>query len=223
MTLTNTNYRFSIPLFRTILPLPLPLPLLLLLLLPLPLLLSSCEDYTPVPKPRAYPRVVYPEKTYKPFDASYCNFTFEMPAYATIEKDTSFFDEKPKDECWFNLDVKQLNAKIYCSYNPIRSRKDFDELVADAFAMTNKHNIKASYIDELHVHRPEDKVYGIVFNVEGAAASSYQFFLTDSTRNFLRGALYFNTQSRPDSLAPVIAFMKKDLDRLVGTLKWQWQ
>lgn len=182
---------------------------------------TACEEYTPVPKPRAYPRVVYPEKVYKPFDASYCNFTFEMPAYATLEKDTVFFDEKPKDECWFNLDVKQLNAKIYCSYNPINSRKDFDELVSDAFAMTNKHNIRASYIDEKQVHRPDDKVYGIVFNVDGAAASSYQFFLTDSTRNFLRGALYFNTQTRPDSLAPVISFMKKDLDKLVETLKWQ--
>jgi gliding motility-associated lipoprotein GldD len=185
------------------------------------LLLASCEEYAPVPKPRAYPRVVYPEKEYKPFDASYCHFTFEMPVYATIEKDTSFFDEKPKDECWFNLDVRQLNAKIYCSYNPIRSRKDFDELVSDAFAMTNKHNIKASYIDEFQVRRPADKVYGVVFNVDGAAASTYQFFLTDSTRHFLRGALYFNTQARPDSLAPVIFFMKKDIDRLVGTLQWQ--
>ena len=185
------------------------------------LFLVSCEEFTPVPKPRAYPRVIYPEKAYKPFDASYCNFTFDMPAYATIEKDTSFFDEKPKDECWFNLDVKQLNAKIYCSYNPIRNRADFDELVADAFAMTNKHNIKASYIDEFPVRRPTDQVYGIVFHVEGAAASTYQFFLTDSTRNFMRGALYFNTQTRPDSLAPVIAFMKQDVDRLVGSLKWQ--
>jgi gliding motility-associated lipoprotein GldD len=181
----------------------------------------ACEDYTPVPKPRAYPRVIYPEKIYKPFDVAYCNFTFEMPAYASIEKDTSFFDAKPRDECWFNLDVKPLNAKIYCNYNPVRSRKDFDELVSDAFAMTNKHNIKASYIDEIQVRRPEDKVYGVIFKVEGAAASSYQFFLTDSTRNFLRGALYFNTQSRPDSLAPVIAFMKKDVDKLVETLKWQ--
>ena len=57
---------------------------------------TGCEEYTPVPKPRAYPRVIYPEKVYKPFDATYCNFTFDMPAYATIEKDTSFFDEKPK-------------------------------------------------------------------------------------------------------------------------------
>jgi gliding motility-associated lipoprotein GldD len=182
---------------------------------------TACEDYTPVPKPRAYPRVIYPEKVYKPFDASYCNFTFEMPAYATIEKDTTFFDEKPKDECWFNLDVKQLNAKIYCSYNPVHNRKEFDKLVADAFSMTNKHNVKASYIDEIQVRRPADKVHGVIFNVEGAAASSYQFFLTDSTQNFLRGALYFNTQARPDSLAPVIDFMKKDLERLVGTLRWQ--
>lgn len=182
---------------------------------------TACEEYTPVPKPRAYPRVNYPVKEYKPFDASYCNFTFDMPAYATIEQDTSFFEEKPKDDCWFNLDVKRLNAKIYCSYYPVKNRKDFDELVADAFAMTNKHNIKASYIDEIPVRRPADRVYGVVFNVEGAAASSYQFFLTDSTRNFVRGALYFNTQVRPDSLAPVIAFMKQDLDRMVGTLKWQ--
>ncbi len=195
---------------------PCQLPLLLLLLL-----FSSCEDYTPVPKPRAYPRVVYPAKEYKPFDASYCHFTFDMPVYAQIEKDTAFFDMKPKDECWFNLSVPQLNAKIYCSYYPVGSRKDFDELVSDAFAITNKHNIKASYIDEIPVHRPEDRVYGVVFNVDGAAASSYQFFLTDSTHNFFRGALYFNTQTRPDSLAPVISFMKKDLDRMVRTLKWQ--
>lgn len=63
-------------------------------------------------------------------------------------------------------------------------------------------------------------MYGVVFNVEGPVASSYQFFVTDSTRNFLRGALYFNTQARPDSLAPVMEFMRKDLDRMVETLKW---
>ncbi len=185
------------------------------------LLFPGCEEHTPVPKPRAYPRVIYPEKAYKPFDASYCHFTFDMPSYAQIEKDTAFFDEKPKDECWFNLTVPQLNAQIFCSYYPIHSRKDFDELVSDAFAMTNKHNIKATYIDEIPVHRPEDKVYGVVFDVEGPAASSYQFFVTDSTHNFFRGALYFNTRTRPDSLAPVIRFMKKDIDRMVGTLKWQ--
>jgi gliding motility-associated lipoprotein GldD len=182
--------------------------------------LAACEDYTPVPKPRAYPRVEYPQKAYKPFDETYCAFTFDLPVYASIEHDTTYFDEKAKHDCWFNITVKQLNAKIFCSYNPIKTRADFDELVKDAYEMTNKHNVKASYIEEMKVERPEDHVYGVVFNVEGPAASSYQFFLTDSTKNFLRGALYFNTEARPDSLAPVVDFMRADLDRMMGTLKW---
>lgn len=191
-------------------------PLLLLLFC-----LSACEDTLVAPKPRAYPRVIYPEKAYKPFTEGYCGFTFEQPVYARVEHDTTFFDDKPANDCWFNLLVPQLNAKIYCSYYPIGSRKDFDKLVADAYEMTNKHNIKASYIEEIPVYRPAEKVYGIVFHVEGAAASSYQFFLSDSTRHFVRGSLYFNTQARPDSLAPVVEFMKKDLDRMVGTFKWE--
>ena len=184
------------------------------------LLLLGCDDFTPVPKPRAYPRVFYPEKAYKPFEAGYCNFTFDQPVYAKIEQDTAYFDEKPKDECWFNIVVPALNAKIYCSYYPIKSRQDFDKFVADAFEMTNKHTVKATYIDEVPVHRPADHVHGVIFNVEGPAASSYQFFLTDSTRNFVRGALYFNTAAKPDSLAPVVAFMREDLNRMVETLKW---
>ena len=182
--------------------------------------LTACEDFTPVPKPRAYPRVDYPTKAYKSFDETYCGFTFDQPVYSTIEHDTTYFDEKAKNDCWFNITVKQLNAKIFCSYNPIRTRADFDKLVGDAYEMTNKHNVKASYIEEVQVYRPEDRVYGVVFNVEGAAASSYQFFLTDSTKNFVRGALYFNTEARPDSLVPVVKFMREDLDRMMLTLKW---
>lgn len=193
----------------------------ILLLTALCLCLQSCDDTLTVPKPRAYPRVIYPEKVYKPFDADYCKFTFEQPVYAQIEQDTSFFGKKPDSNCWFNLNVSSLNAKIYCSYSDIKSRKDFDELVKDVFEMTNKHNVKASFIDEIPVHRTADKVHGLIFHVEGAAASSYQFFLTDTTEHFFRGALYFNTKTRPDSLAPVIDFMRKDVERLVETFKWK--
>ena len=184
-------------------------------------LMASCEEFTPVPKPRAYPRVVYPEKAYKPFEEGYCNFTFDMPVYAKIEQDTAYFDEKPKDECWFDIAVPALNAKIYCSYYPIHNPTDFDKFVSDAFEMTNKHTVKATYIDERPIHRNADRVHGVVFQVDGPAASSYQFFLTDSTRHFVRGSLYFNTVTRPDSLAPVAAFMREDLDRMVATLKWR--
>ncbi len=185
------------------------------------LALAACTEYVPVPKPRAYPRVIYPEKVYQPFRETYCNFTFEAPRYATIERDTTFFDEKPRSDCWFNIAVPELNAKIYCSYYPVTGRARLDELVQDAFTMAQKHNIKASYIEEIPVHRSNDRVHGIIFSIEGAAASSYQFFLTDSTQNFLRGALYFNAQARPDSLAPVLAFMRQDVNHLVETLVWR--
>jgi len=181
---------------------------------------SGCEDYVPVPKPRAYPRVIFPEKEYKNFDESYCNFTFEMPKYAVIEQDTTYFDKRPESDCWFNIEVPALNAQIHCSYYPVTGRSRLDELVQDAFTMAQKHNIKANYIEEIPVHRSAERVHGIIFNIEGATASSYQFFATDSTRHFLRGALYFKTQSRPDSIAPVLAFMREDVNRMVATLKW---
>lgn len=186
------------------------------------LLLSACEQESFVPKPRAYPRVIYPAAAQnQTFDQAFCNFTCQLPGYAKVEKDSKFFEEAPKDECWFNVVVPELDAKIYCSYYPVRSRADFDELVSDAFEMVNKHNIKASYINQQLVSRPEDKVYGIVFDIEGPVASTYQFFLTDSTHHFLRGAMYVETQARPDSLAPVIHFMKNDVNTLVSTLKWR--
>jgi gliding motility-associated lipoprotein GldD len=192
-----------------------------LFLLPLVVTLAACEEHVAVPKPRAYPRVIYPEKAYIPFQEGYCDFTFEMPKYATVERDTLFFEEAVKSNCWFNLTVSDLNAKLHCSYYPVTGRKRYDELVQDAFVMAQKHNIKAGYIEEIPVERPRARVFGMVFSIEGPAASSYQFYLTDSTRHFLRGALYFNAQARPDSLAPVLAFMKEDINKLISTLEWK--
>lgn len=186
----------------------------------LALAFSACDEYVPVPKPRTYPRVIYPEKAYRPFDAATCPFTFEVPQYAEIQQNISFFDEKPKSDCWFNINVPTLNAQIHCSYYPVTNRARLDELVQDAFSLAQKHNIKANYIEEIPVHRSTARVHGIIFSIEGATASSYQFFVTDSTRNFLRGSLYFNTQARPDSLAPVLDFMRRDVNKLVETLQW---
>lgn len=190
------------------------------MLLSMVVLLVACEEPLQVPKPRAYPKVVYPEKAYKVAEQTYCTFSFEQPTYAVLERDSTFFEEKAGSDCWFNLTVPQLDATIHCSYYPVTSRSRFDELINDAFEMANKHNIKANYIEEIPFGSPERRVYGMVYNIDGPTASSYQFYATDSTRHFLRGALYFRTQSRPDSLAPVVAFMKEDVNRLLATLQW---
>lgn len=180
---------------------------------------SSCgEEEIYTPKPRAFPKVIYPERTYTKLDIDYCNFTFEYPAYAQVEQDTAFFDEKPVDPCWFDLVIPAFNARLHCSYFPVEG--DFEKFRSDAFSLANKHNIKANYIDELPIQKPNG-VSGMVFDIEGPVASPFQFYLTDSKDHFLRASLYFNTQARPDSLAPVFDFIKADLMQMINSFEWK--
>jgi gliding motility-associated lipoprotein GldD len=195
-----------------------------LTILVMTLVIAACgggdSDY--FPKPRTYPRVYYPEKTYQSFSTNYCDFGFEQATYAQIIQDTSFFGEKPIHPCWFDMVVPQLNSKLHCSYIPIDNKENtLLELVNDSYDLAFKHTSKASGIGEEAIFFPDKKVYGILFPLEGSVASPYQFFLTDSTQHFFRGSLYFNSEPRPDSLKPVIEFMKQDIDKLIETFEWK--
>jgi len=188
----------------------------------LTLLIVSCSSDGPVlsPKPRAFPRIDFPERGSKSFKENYCPFTFDYPKYTDLVKDTLFFNEKPENECWFDLHCSSLNSYLHCSYYPIDKNNTFDKLVTDAFVMSNKHNIKANYIDEIPIQKPGG-VYGYVFDLDGSVASPFQFYLTDSTDHFLRGSLYIRSKSRPDSLAPVFDFLKKDIMDMINTFEWK--
>ena len=70
------------------------------------------------------------------------------------------------------------------------------------------------------IYFPDKKVYGIWFPLEGSVASPYQFFVTDSVEHYMRGSLYFNTSPNPDSMAPVIEFVKEDLEKMLETFEW---
>lgn len=185
------------------------------------LIFAACKERIYTPKPRAYPKVVYPEKAYKAFDESTCPFTFDMPVYARIQKDTAFFDQAPLHPCWFDIYYPQFDGRIHCSYYDVSQEHSLDKLKKDAFEMVDWHNKRANYIEDEVVSRPEARVGGMAFNITGPAASPFQFFLTDTTSHFFRGALYFNTEARPDSLAPISAFVKEDILRMIGTFRWR--
>jgi gliding motility-associated lipoprotein GldD len=61
----------------------------------------------------------------------------------------------------------------------------------------------------------------VIAEIEGEVPSQFQFTMTDSTKNFLRGALYFNTKVNNDSLRPAIDYMKKEMMHIVNTLHWK--
>lgn len=185
--------------------------------------LSSCGGgEIPVPKPRSYPRVLFPEQAYERVSTEYCSFSFEKPVTASIQREEFFFDAVPPDSCWFDLRfAPALNGSIHFSYYPIDSYETWEGLRDEAFKLVGVHNDRASTIEEIAIHRDEQNVHGIAFDIAGPAASPFQFFLTDSTNNFLRGALYFDTEVRPDSLAPVIEYAKEDIFRIVESLRWE--
>jgi gliding motility-associated lipoprotein GldD len=185
------------------------------------LALTSCSNNAPTPRPRAFPKVHYPQKAYQRFDASYCDFTFAFPTYARIQQDTQFFEEKPEHPCWFDIYIPDFDSRIHCSYYPVGDGKSLEELRADAFELVDWHNKRANYIEEIPIRNASKEVYGFAFRITGPAASPYQFFLTDRQNHFLRGALYFNTQARPDSLLPVVSFLVKDIEQLIETFAWK--
>ena len=194
----------------------------LLATLVLALILCACgEEVLPIPKPRSYPRVMYPERAYVKGGPEYCYFSFDQPATATVSREELFFNRAPPDSCWFDLQLDAaLNGSIHFSYYPISNERDFEFLLDEAFELVGVHNDRASDIEEVVIHRDEAGVHGIAFDIAGPAASPFQFFLTDSTRHFVRGALYFDAEVQPDSIAPVVAYVKEDIFRLVESFSW---
>jgi gliding motility-associated lipoprotein GldD len=176
------------------------------------------SDYTI--KPRGYFKIDFPEKAYQDFDNPSYPYSFQYPVYGNIIKDSLFFDEKAENPYWINIDFPRFNAKIYISYKEIGKNK-FDSLVNDAFTMSYKqHTYKASAIEPMPFTTPHN-LSGIYFTLKGNTATANQFFITDSTNHFLRGALYFDAVPNEDSLKPINNFLQKELQHLLNTLQWR--
>jgi gliding motility-associated lipoprotein GldD len=180
------------------------------------LLISCNSDY--IPKPRGYFRIDFPVHSYQSFNSPEFPYSFEYPVYGNIIRDTSFFGDKPENPYWINVDFPRFHARIYISYKQVDG--NFDKLREDAYKMTYKHTYKASSIEDSLISTPLN-VHGIFFNVGGNAATAKQFFVSDSTRHFLRGALYFDTTPNSDSLNVVNSFLQVDMNHLINTLRWK--
>ncbi len=175
-------------------------------------MVSCQEGYTP--KPHGFVRIYFPEHSYDTFKGETAPFSLQYPSYATIQPDSSANAEA----FWYNILMPPFNGTVYLSYKKVNS--NLEEYIEDSRNLVYKHSIKADAIDETLLNDPDRQVYGILYDLKGNTASALQFFLTDSSRNFLRGSLYFNTQPNKDSLAPVIQFVREDLLHLINSLEW---
>jgi gliding motility-associated lipoprotein GldD len=174
--------------------------------------LSACGN-DPVPRPTGYFRIDLPEKKYEQKDSIPFPFSFDLPQYAYIN-----LQRTQRDPNLFNIDFPRFQARIHMSYFPIDT--NVNELIEEARSLVYKHVVKAQDIQENMIVNPESGVYGTYYHIEGNAASGSQFFLTDSSNHFVRGALYFSVEPNYDSIAPVQQFIKADIERMIESFKW---
>ena len=200
-------------------------------------MVSCNSNYTS--KKEGYFKIDFPKKQYTTFNEPGYPYTFEYPVYARIAKDSSYFAEGAKNPYWINIEFPSFNGTIFVSYKKIGGTSvykvknpdgityrdsvgvnDFHKMVDDSYNLTYKNDVKAYSIEDSVMHTPND-ITGVFFKVSGNVATAKQFFLTDTTRHFLRGALYFDATPNEDSLRPVNAFLQQDMKHLINTLKWK--
>ena len=181
-------------------------------------LLACNQPYT-AGKARGYYKIDFPKKAYQTFDQPGYPYRFEYPVYANVIKDSTFFEARAED-WWINIDIPALHGRIFISYKTIGGQYSFDSLVRDGYQMAFQQHVQVANKIEDSVMRTPNGVEGIYFSLGGNTATANQFFLTDSTRHFLRGALYFDATPNADSLGIVNDFLKKDLLHLINTLQW---
>jgi gliding motility-associated lipoprotein GldD len=177
------------------------------------LLAISCKrEY--IPKPRGYFRIDFPKKEYLVIDSAALPYRFEIPVYGRLVADK----ERIAEPYWVNLKIPANKAEIHISYKKVEG--NLAALTEDSRTLAYKHSIKADAINERIFVNPQKKVYGTIYQIEGNAASPLQFYLTDSTRHFLRGALYIREVPNIDSIRPVIDFLTPDVIHLIETTEW---
>ena len=170
-------------------------------------LMGCSNNYTP--KPRGFFRIDLPEKKFQKSDLN-CPFIFEHGQYSEIEN--------REEHCWFNVQFPDLDGTLHMSYKIVKN--NLQEHINNSYDLAYKHSRVAEAISEQPYQNPKKNVFGIVYDFEGSTATAMQFYLTDSTHHFVRGALYFNSELN-DSITPVSDFLKADIYHLVDS--WEWK
>jgi len=177
--------------------------------------LTSCQE-SYQPKERGYPRFDLPTPNYVLYNEDH-PYQFEASDQAIVYNDSGRLAEPH----WVNIKYPALAAEVQITYKNIGGNmKELNEYVEDARKLLNKHTIKAYGIQENRI-KIKNGQYAYVFSLTGQVPTQFQFYTTDSSQHFLRGALYFKTALENDSLAPAIRYISEDMVHLLNTLDWK--
>lgn len=172
-------------------------------------LFTACGEQEVLPKPKAFLRLDYPIEDHVVYEGD-CPFTFAFNSQSIITN---------KGNCNFTLAYPKMKATIHLTYKPVAN--NIEALLTDAQRLTYEHVIKANAIQEQPFANALNDAYGMFYQVGGDAATNAQFYVTDSTRHFITGSLYFYARPNYDSLMPAASYIKDDMRNIMETIKWK--
>jgi len=169
--------------------------------------LFSCGNES-VPKPKSHLSLEYPNATFETLETN-CSYQFDVNNFSLV---------KDKN-CSFEIHYPKMKATIYLTHKTVNN--NITALLRDAQRLTYEHVIKADDITEQPFVNHKKKVFGMFYQVGGNAATNAQFYVTDSTKNFVTGSVYFYTKPNYDSILPASKYVQDDMRHIMETLEWK--
>ena len=176
------------------------------------LMCFSCNEIH-VPKPKAFLSLDYPEAIYLKSQLD-VPFEFEKNKLAQLN-----LSKKNNILQGIVLRYPTLKASVFINYKTVDH--NLEKYISDARSMTKKHLQVADEISEQMYENTQQELYGMFYDLKGNVASQSQFYVTDSIRHFISGALYFETKPNYDSILPAIQYIQKDLLHFIESLRWK--
>ncbi|WP_395785298.1 gliding motility lipoprotein GldD [Aquirufa sp.] len=185
---------------------------------------SATEEANYLPRPKGFNRIILPPIAFQPIESGH-PYRFEISKYAQVIPDTAQIGNKKRvwkaEPHWIYIYYPRWDAFIQITYKSLGGdRKKMNALINDSYTLAYKHQGKAASIQDYTMTTTDGRKAGLI-ELKGEVATSLQFFTTDSSKHFLRGAIYVKTATQNDSLAPIIQYLKQDAIHLVQTLRWQ--
>ena len=171
------------------------------------ILCISCKDEV-LPKPKGYLNLKYPKQTYKFIDLKR-PYTFKVANNATVKDDKNN---------WVKIQYPALRASVDITYRPVENNLRL--LLSESEKLVFEHTVKADKISSQNFTHPEKNMFGSMYQISGNSASQIQFHLTDSTKHFIKGSLFFYSKPNYDSILPAVNYIKKDILKLIETAEW---
>lgn len=170
------------------------------------LIFTGCTRKAPqaVPRPQAWPRLAELPASYRVVDGLMINDSAQM-----VSGDS---------EGWFDIVYPAYNVRINCTMTSVSSPRELDAAIENRLERLERNAAGAA--GELTELTSQGGWGCMLMTTPSAVATPVQFLATDSvTRLFSGTAVFSGRDLRPDSVAPAVSTIERDLLYMLQNIK----